>query len=305
MRKTPAPLGLTLGLALLATAAVPAPDASAQASENTPLSVDPGERFDRTRPGQTIVVTQRPLRTFRGEAVRVGRFANDDRVIGVTRAVRVDPTNDYRSLFSELNRFDRSDRWYTREVARGRIVLEAFPDPYTRIERSIGVVRPYNVPLPVRRNGPRTVTGSAQGASDQGVADVGSPSFRTLTEGPVSVTAVTNVQVPQDAADQPWTLLDRGLYREAAAAFSERLEQRDDPTLRTGAALAALLSGDLQAGVDQMPEVPELSAEVRLSEATRRRMRQTAEFLYADNAGMQQALQTLAEAATPRAETAN
>lgn len=257
--------------------------------------VPDADQLDTGR-GQTVVVTQRPLRTFRGDSVRIGSYADDEKSIGVVRALRSTPGYDQREAYSRLNRADRSDRWYDRHVSRRSILLDAYRDPYPRIEQSIGVVRSFRDYQPPQRNLPETFTNdNAPGSSSQDKESQNRAASSTQAPGDFNVTAVTAVEVPAAVRDDAWALLDQGYYREARQRFAA-MSTADDATTLTGHALSAALSGDLQGGSALMPRAPMLPEGMMLSPAAAQRMQQTREFLYADNTAMQDALQSLLDA---------
>lgn len=263
--------------------------------------VTDGETLANGR-SQTVVVTQRPLRTFRGEAVRVGRYAEAEKSIGVVRALRDTPRYyDTREAYSRQNRADRSDRWYDRHVSRRSVILNAYRDPYPRdyprIEKSIGVVRAYRTYQPPVRNFPKTFTNPNAPGSQSSDASTNQNNNASTPQpvGDIDVTAVTAVEVPAAVRDDAWALLDRGYYREARQKFAAE-STVDDAITRTGHALAAALSGDLAGGSALMPDTPQLPEGWSLSESSARRLSQTREFLYADNAEMQAALQAILDA---------
>jgi hypothetical protein len=292
-------VALALGLAATASAQTRADRAASD--QNTRLAND---RLDRnlsrvaglSGPRQTVVLTQRPLRTFRGVAVNAGRYANDDRAIGIVRPIRVRPNVDPRTAYSAYNRFDRSDRWALREVARGRILLDVRPDPYTRVEKSIGVVRPYRTYDPVIRNGPRTLTNP-----DPLEAPSIAKQYRELTDGQLAVTALAEVRIPAAAAGRPWTLLSEGYYREARQAFAD-LGDPDD-TARTGHALAAALHGDLTGAAELMPDAPRVADEAAFTDTARRRVELLRQYLFEGDESMQAALQTILDQTRPSGES--
>ncbi|MEO1235488.1 MAG: hypothetical protein AAFX76_01730 [Planctomycetota bacterium] len=252
---------------------------------------------------QTVVVTQRPLRTLDGQAVRVGRFSstNDQTSIGVVRARREQPffaNNNKRGLFSDVNRSTRSDRWYQRELALGRIAAPVGVTPaFGQQDLSIGVVRAFRTFDPVERIPPQTFTNpnaaDRPGANTvDGPPTVGPAFPNAPAAGDASVYAVTQVELPDGQKDNPWALLNQGFYRESANLFFER----DTPEARTGAALAAALSGDLAGAAARMPADPAVPAGVTFRPATRQRIAQTQQFLYADDPQMQQALRFVLDA---------
>ncbi|MEM6459940.1 MAG: hypothetical protein AAF710_11190 [Planctomycetota bacterium] len=242
----------------------------------------------------TVIVTDRPLRTFQGQAVRVGDGAGVERSIGVVRPLRAVPTFDNRGSFDRANRFDRSDRWYFREIARGRILADAFVVPSVRAEESIGVVRAFRTFDPVVRNPPRVFTNPnatpSGGSADAGV-DLAAPAE------PVDVYSVNAVAVPAEVETDPWAMLNQGFYRAARAAFAEVREAGESgAAARTGEALAAALGGDVTAASELMPESPVLPAGVALDAATSQRLQATAALLFADDAALRRAVSTLLEA---------
>ncbi|MEM8737779.1 MAG: hypothetical protein AAGG38_04785 [Planctomycetota bacterium] len=260
--------------------------------------IDNGESLNTGR-SQTVVVTQRPLRTLGGQAVRVGRFSstNDSTSIGVVRARRNQPiiSSVRRGTYSDINRSDRSDRWYQRELALGRIAT-----PFQRNQDlSIGVVRAFRNDDPIVRLSPQTFTNpnaaNVPGANTvNGPVTVG-PSFASPPQaGDADIYAVTRVELPEADRDNAWALFDQGFYREAATRFTG-----DDPVSQTGAALAAALSGDLNGAAQLMPATPQVPVDTVLQPATRQRIEQTRRFLYSDNATMQSALQSILDTTAP------
>ncbi|MEM1447183.1 MAG: hypothetical protein AAGF84_14075 [Planctomycetota bacterium] len=245
---------------------------------------------------QTVVVTQRPLRTFRGETVRVGRYAEAERAIGVVRPLREVPSiHGIR------------DTRYRSYDAHGR-PTRVYVDSYLRsprYEREIGVVRPFVTYDPPVRNLPRSFTnpnapvpgnanaalGSASGDESRGVLPSASDARPVLFDD-VQVTAVEAVELPAEHHDDPWALLDQGYYREARQRFAQ-LGTLGDTDLRTGHALAAALSGDLVGGAALMPAEPALPAGVVLNAATTQRLEQVARYLYEDTPAMQAAIRTI------------
>ena len=248
------------------------------------------------------VTNIRPLRTFRGEAVLVPR-QQAERSIGVVRPLRVAPASIQPNPTSYYNRADRSDRWLVREIARGRILL-----PAPGVEESVGVVRAYrSVPTNRVEQRPGVVTFTNPNAesndSEQQNRDTVGPNFpQTAEAGDASVYAFRQVEdLPEGEQADPWALLNQGFYRNAEEAFAEG---DDSPESRTGRALAAALSGNLAAVADLMPGEPTLPQGVTLSAATQRRINQTAQFLFADEAELQQALRSLTGEPQDNAPTA-
>ncbi len=320
---------------LLATALAFAPPSLAQSTSQSTPETTPGTapaRVGSEAETRIIMVPYRPLRTFRGQPVRVNTGASE-RSIGVVRPLRTTPGSvglDERNAWSWRNRADRSDRWRSREVRHGRIVLDAYRDPYPRVERSIGVVRAFHTPQPVVRNSPFTVTNpNAPSESPPETSPQTSPESPPETSpgsmvilgptfpdapaaGDATVYAVRSVEeLPQAQRSDPWALLNHGYYRDARAAFdkadADASAQRpvDEQAAATGRALAAALSGDLAAARRLMPDRPRVPQGFAFSDQARRRIVQTRTFLFAQDAEMQAALDTLTAdpdaASAPRA----
>ena len=241
---------------------------------------------------QTIVVTQRPLRTFRGEAVRVGRYAESEKSIGVVRPLREVPAADRRVGWSY-------GRGFGHGATPGRVILDTYRAPYPRFEKSIGVVRAYRTFDPVERHAPRTLTNpNARTAVSEDVVNL-----RPTTVGPTFGDGATSVVIAAGigsggddarATDDPWVLLDRGRYREAR----ERFEQLDPAEVGeaqwlTGRALAAAMSGDLAGGAALMPASPVVPESVRWSDLTLQRIVLIREYLYEGDPATQRALQLI------------
>ena len=252
---------------------------------------------------QTVVVTQRPLRTFRGETVRVGRYAEAERAIGVVRPLREVPSI-HGTLATRYRSYD----------AHGR-PARVYVDSYLRsprYEREIGVVRPFVTYDPPVRNLPRSFTnpnapetapgshnaasGSVSGSESRGVLPSASDARSVLFDD-VEVTAVEVVELPAEHRDDPWALLDQGYYRAARQRFAQ-LGNLGDTDLRTGHALAAALSGDLAGGAALMPAEPALTAGLVLNPATTQRLEQVARYLYEDTPAMQAAIRTVIDRAS-------
>ena len=272
---------------------------------------------DRQMRAQTVVLTQRPLRTFRGEAVRVGQYAEPEKSIGVVRPLRILPLDDYRTGITRPNRFGDAERWTTRYVAPGRLVLESYPGNsrglYGEPEKSIGVVRAFRLPNRPQRFGPTTITGSDDSDRSPRSSNVAPASSDSAS--PMTLTAVTGVDVPATLQDDPWSLLNAGYYREARQRFDQSAvetpatdladntsggatpgDPADAAATRTGRALAAALAGDVQAAADLLPAEATLPAGVTLSDATRRRLQQTAQLLFTDHPEVQAQLTRLTAA---------
>ncbi|MEM1107689.1 MAG: hypothetical protein AAGH99_03265 [Planctomycetota bacterium] len=234
---------------------------------------------------QTVVVTQRPLRTFRGQAVRVGRFAEDRRSIGVVRPLRRVP-----SVFE-----DRCDT-----VGTSGVFFDTFP----RFEESIGVVRPFRVYRPPVRHKPKTYTNpnadQASASIEQAESDSATALLVPVLSEDISVSAVEIVELPESLREDPWALLNQGYYREARQRFAT-LGGLDDTSIRTGHALAAALSGDLRGGAALMPADPALPDGTAFEPGTRKRLEQTTRYLYAGDAAMQAKLYALLELSPPNA----
>ena len=103
--------------------------------------------------------------------------------------------------------------------------------------------------------------------------------------------------LPEAERDDPWALLNAGFYRDARRLFAA--DAHSPAAARTGAALAAAMTGDLAAAADLMPADPALPAGVTLSDATAARLRQFQAFFFQDDPAMQQALTTLLTASVP------
>lgn len=268
----------TLGLAAAGVLALPAGLGSAQTQVVTDADALATGRT------QTVVVTQRPLRTFRGQTVRVGRFAEAERAIGVVRPLRPIP-----NVYGDTGYRGSSSYFY---------------DRYPRVEREIGVVRPFVTYDPPVYNPPTTFTNpnAAASPSTRPAASetprVSAP-LRPVLSDDIEVTAVETVEVPADHRDDPWALLNHGFYREARQQFA-LLGTGQDADLRTGHALAAALSGDLPGGAALMPDEPALPEGVVFRAATTQRLEQTRHYLYAGQPAMQAKLQVVLDAvATP------
>lgn len=287
--RDPRPLLWMTRLAAVGVLAWPALSSSAQ----TRVVTD-AETLDTGR-AQTVVVTQRPLRTFRGETVRIGRYAESEKEIGVVRPLRRVPGvsgYDYR---------DTVRRSYDSHGRSTRLYVDSY-NAYPRYEKEIGVVRPYVTYNPPVRYAPQTFTNpNAPGnAPDPGNASAPRTSARDLSLAPVlsedvNVTAVETVDVPVAHRDDPWALLNHGYYREARQQFA-LLGTIDDITTRTGHALAAALSGDLAGGVALMPANPALPEGAILRDATVQRLSQIGEYLYADQPAMQAKIKAVLDA---------
>ena len=312
--------GLGLALSLLAPAASgqssrsvdPGParlDGPATAPDRSPQSrADDASR--RLAP-QTVVLTQRPqrpLRTFRGQTVRIGSYAETEKSIGVVRPLRTYPIDDYRTGITRPNRFGDAERWTTRYVAPGQIVLQAYPQAYgytgsyglTGPERSIGVVRAYRLPDRPQRFKPVTFRGDDSDPTNpdamrDSARDTNATGSTAAPARDVRVTAVADVSVPDELADDGWALLNAGYYREARRYFDQADADASDN--QTGRALAAALSGDLSAVDQLLPASAALPGDVTLSDATRRRLQQTTQYLLADRPELQARLQTLLDQA--------
>ena len=308
-------IGLTLGL-------------NSPAAGQSSRSVDPGPARDsgpatapdrspqsrsddasRQLSPRTVILTerpQRPLRTFRGQAVRVGSYAETEKSIGVVRPLRTYPLDDARTGITRPNRFGDAERWTTRYVAPGRLVLQAYPNVYgnaanlsygnsglTGPERSIGVVRAYRLPDRPQRFGPVTLTGNDEASSN---ADASSSDAGTTPPRDIRVTAVGEVAVPGELRDDAWALLNAGYYREARRQFDQN-DADDSAAQQTGRAVAAALAGDLNAAAELLPESATLPDRVTLSDATRRRLQQTTQYLMADQPELQSRFQQLLDQA--------
>ena len=252
--------GLALGAAVFLTSAVPGLTGSALAQDDT--SVRRAVRAADQRPVERSTFF-RPLRTFRGQPVRVGPGFRSELSIGVVRAIRADGS------------------------------------------KSIGVVRPIRggfghvTPTPPVQPGGLAITRGFAPAPEQVQAPLLAPAEpgRLLVPGIAGAPepAAGSLQIyfgqPQPvAADaDPWGLLNTGRYRAAA----ERFDGTGDDAQRTGAALAAALSGNLNTAASLMPAAPVLPEGVVLDPATVLRLRQVRAVFYEDNAAMRDALATL------------
>lgn len=233
-----------------------------------------------------VVVTQRPLRTFRGDTVRVGNATSRDLSIGVVRPIR-DETRR-RHVGRSFNGYSYGDRYSRRYVG-----------PH---DLSIGVVRPFRQHTPVVRNAPVTVTNPlAREQSPAPAAAASTPAYDTqpVTVGPVFTPRPSAVTPPTSAPDvdseNPWSLFNAGRYRQARQEFGPA-QAGDTAEIQTGRALAAALSGDLAAGSEWLPEAPALPVGVTLSDSARQRIELAAEFLYEGDAATQTKLRSLLEA---------
>ena len=94
-----------------------------------------------------------------------------------------------------------------------------------------------------------------------------------------------------DGAD-PWDLLNAGRY----LAAGEHFDAKGDDAQRTGAALAAALSGDLESAAALMPARPMLPEGSRLDDATVQRLRQVRAVFFKDDAVMRDALTSVLNA---------
>lgn len=294
---TQCPFSWMTRLAAASLLAVPAWSSSGQ----TRVVAD-AERLDTGR-SQTVVITQRPLRTFRGETVRIGRFAQNDLSIGVVRPIRERP--------SFYGQYDGVGRSFDRQGRPARLLISGRRGFSSNNDLSIGVVRPFRTFDPPVRHAPKTYTNpnatpTAAPADPAAASSDASPPRPTRTVlgqdvSPIAitaVTAVTAVDLPAADRDDPWALLDQGHYRQARQQFA-LLGKAGDTATRTGHALAAALSGDLPGGVALMPADPALPAGVTLRSATTQRLEQTRQFLYADQPEMQNKLQAIIDQAQP------
>lgn len=269
-----------MGLALLGMLSVSAP-APASAEITT---VRNAEFLDSGR-SQTVVVGERPLRTFRGEAVRVGRYAEHEKSIGVVRALRQAPDVGYRYGYSRLHGTDHA------VPARVLIDRSRFYTP----EKSIGVVRAYRQYDPPQRFAPVTLTNPHATPTPPRPATPGPTPTSVIPAPSIDVTAVGSVEIPEAQRQDAWALLDDGYYREARQQFAA-LGNLNDTATRTGHALAAALSGDLPGGSALMPRQPVLPDGQTLRPATVQRLDQTRQYLYADQPTMQAKLQSILDA---------
>lgn len=235
-------------------------------------STQDAQTLDAEVQPRTVIRLVRPLRTFRGEAVRVGG-SQPELSIGVVRPIREGGSTDDRVIYHR------------------RAVVDAYPDVYPyrygRPDESIGVVRAYRTYDPPQRSEVVIFrNANAQPTADDNTA------VNTLSPDNPAVYAVRSVgDLPEPQQTDPWALLNAGFYRDARALFAQ---QEPTPESRTGQALAATLSGDAQAGASLMPDTPTLGQGVTLSTATRSRIVQSADLFYGDNAEARQALKTLA-----------
>jgi len=201
----------------------------------------------------------RPLRTFRGQPVRVGPGNRPELSIGVVRAIRADGSKSI-GVVRPIRGFES-----TPPLNAGGLAVASGADPYA-VDPA-----PDQTPAPPARV---LVPGIAGGP--EGTDQVGSASLRVFAGQPRPVV---------DGAD-PWGLLNAGRYLAAA----ERFDATGDDAQRTGAALAAVLSGDLSMGAAVMPDEPVLPAGVSLDANTTLRLRQIRAVFYEDNAAMRGAL---------------
>jgi len=248
------------------------------------VRVVPPDAGDADRPWVARRTLYRPLRTVRGRPVRVGRGHAPELSIGVVRAIRADgsrsigvvrPIRSGPACGCPVNAYGVAGHglW-----CRNRGGFSATPTP------------------PVQPGG------LAQGGGGSKAADADAPpptsAARALVPGIQSGgLGVASLQIysgrPRPVVDgaDPWGLLNAGRYRAAA----ERFDADGDETQRTGAALAAALSGDLKAASSVMPDKPALPAGVTLDQATTLRLRQVREVFFADDAAMRDALTRLLE----------
>lgn len=276
-RNSPARWGLPTAFAL--GMAVAAPAALADDGEMVQTQSDDTAQVQESQPQRSVIVTNvRPLRTFRGEAVNVYTNNQSEQSIGIVRPLRTSPLNDYRTNYSRINRFDRSDRWVQREIALGRI------DPN---DKSIGIVRQYRYPVAVERpspgvlifRNPNPVSPDSFATSSPAAGDAETYEVRTVED------------LEASAQSDPWALLNEGFYRDALKLFGAGA--KDDVATQTGVALATALSGDLAGATELMPDTPSLPKGVELSKATQQRIDQFTQFFYEDDAAMRDALRSL------------
>ncbi|MEM7626113.1 MAG: hypothetical protein AAF333_10985 [Planctomycetota bacterium] len=266
------------------------------AAAQSPAPSDGGTTAGATSP-EVVVVTQRPLRTFRGDTVRVGRAAPNDLSIGVVRPIRAE---------TRRRGGDCDQRGFSRTrfgVSRFNTFNSRFTGPN---DLSIGVVRAFRRHDPVERFAPVTHTNPL--AQDEPVAastSTAAPAYEAqpATVGPLfplhgaEVVAVREVAPTPDIDPQdPWALLNVGRYRDALDRFGTHVAN-DTPETQTGRALAAALSGDLARGAEFMPEAPVVPAGLVLNAATAQRIELTRQFLYEDDPAAQVKLRRLLDVA--------
>lgn len=226
----------------------------------------------------------RPLRTVRGRAVRVGPGNRPELSIGVVRAIRADgsksigvvrPIRSLPACGCPVDAYGVAGHglW-----CRHRGGFRSTPTP------------------PVQPGGLVASGGGSAGAG----ADAPPPTSteRALVPGIASGgLGAASLQIyagrPRPVIDgaDPWDLLNDGRYRAAA----ERFDADGNDAQRTGAALAAALSGDLSAATSVMPAEPVLPAGVTLDETTTLRLGQVRDVFFDDDAAMRDALDTLLE----------
>ncbi|MEM7624037.1 MAG: hypothetical protein AAF333_00260 [Planctomycetota bacterium] len=268
-----------LTLKTVSKSALIAAAAAASVSLMSPAPAQTAESIETQRLDAASRLTPLTARSVRNQPVTVGRFADYENSPGLIRTVRTSPALDERSAYSKLNRFDRSDRWYARELARGRVRL-TLSSPL--IQQSLN---------PDRLAPGETFTVTNPDAVPQTVG----PVFPDApAAGDASVYALRPATLTDAEKSDPWALLDRGLYRDAIGAW-----EGEDAESRTGRALAYALSGDLAAAADLMPANPSLPAAASFSPGTIQRITQSRRFVFSDDPVMQAALQAILDTATP------
>ena len=275
-----------LSLAALLLCVVPGLDAAAQTQTDGGTAVQravrsgPGDagqfegvrfgagRFDGVRDSRRLGGRFfRPLRTFRGQPVTVGSGTSSDLSIGVVRAIRADG----RESVGVVRAF------------RGGVVdngFGGFGSPFLRLPTP-----------PVEQGGLIVNRGGAASAAPAGPASEAYPQKAVpgvasggSESAPLQVYA--GQPRPVAAGANPWDLLNQGRYR----AAGERFDEQGDDAQRTGAALAAALSGDVKTAVALMPARPVLPEGFSLNEATLLRLRQVRSVFFEDNPTMRSAL---------------
>ncbi len=274
-----------MGCALLGVMGVLAPASAEMTTVREAQALDSGL-------SQTVVIRERPLRTFRGETVRLGRYAESEKSIGVVRPLRETPDARARYGYSRLHGTDR--------YVPARVVYDR--SRYYTPDKSIGVVRAYRHYDPPQRFAPVTST-NPNALSPEPRRAVSTPASDAPVPS-IDVTAVSSVEIPEAQRDDPWALLNDGYYREARQQFAS-LGNVNDTATRTGHALAAALSGDLVGGRALMPDQPVLPDGQTLRPATLERLDLTRQVLYADQPPMQAKLQSILGTAQSTTAQAN
>ncbi len=224
----------------------------------------------------------RPLRTFRGQPVRVGPGNRPELSIGVVRAIRADGSRSIGVV----------------RPIRHAGACGCGADGLSHAGHKVSCEHHGGLQATVPRSsvGPAT-TGSS--GSDRYPADGAASSaapVEVLVPGIASGgfgSASLQIYVGQPRAvapgADPWDLLNAGRYRAAAGRF----DAEADAGQRTGAALAAALSGALSVAAEAMPAEPVLPEGVTLDPAVVLRLRQVREVFFSDDAAMRSALDTL------------